>query len=333
MPDLKGRDLKGIADLCKEEIELILEVSKLLKQELRMGRPHRLLQGRSLGGIFETPSTRTSVSFETAMMQLGGHMLWLDQHRLWVGEAAEEDWRDTILTLDRYLDGIAYRAVRRDRLESAARFASIPLINASCPVEHPCQALADLMTMVEKKGPVQGAKVALCWGFRTANPPAGLTNSTMLMAGKLGFELVIACPEGFEPDLAVKEEAQREAAASGGSISIVRSYEEAVRGADFLNVYSWVSPEVFAKGLETHFQGDPEFQEQKAALKDDWCVTRKVVEMASKDVKVMHCLPVSRNNEVTDEVLDSPASIVFDEAENRLHTEKALLALLMGGYR
>ncbi len=333
MKDLKGRDLKGIADFTKEEIEYTLEAAKLLKQELKIGKPHRLLEGKSLGGVFETPSTRTSISFETAMTQLGGHMLWLDQNRLWVGEAAEEDWHDTVKTLSRYLDGIAYRAVRRDRLESAAEYADIPLINASCPVEHPCQAFADLMTMIEKKGPVQKAKVAFCWGYRTANPPAGLTNSTMLSAGKLGFELVIACPEGFEPDMEIKAAADREAEFSGGSIKLVRSYEEAVKDADFINIYSWVSPEVFAKGLETHFQGDPEFQERKEKLKERWCVDRKVVEMAKKDVHVMHCMPISRNTEVTDEVLNSPASIIFDVAENRLHTEKAILALLMGGYR
>lgn len=333
MKDLKGRDLKGIADFTKEEIEYTLEAAKLLKQELKIGKPHRLLEGKSLGGVFETPSTRTSISFETAMTQLGGHMLWLDQNRLWVGEAAEEDWHDTVKTLSRYLDGIAYRAVRRDRLESAAEYADIPLINASCPVEHPYQAFADLMTMIEKKGPVQKAKVAFCWGYRTANPPAGLTNSTMLSAGKLGFELVIACPEGFEPDMEIKAAADREAEFSGGSIKLVRSYEEAVKDADFINIYSWVSPEVFAKGLETHFQGDPEFQERKEKLKERWCVDRKVVEMAKKDVHVMHCMPISRNTEVTDEVLNSPASIIFDVAENRLHTEKAILALLMGGYR
>jgi ornithine carbamoyltransferase len=333
MKDLKGRDLKGIADLTGEEIEFVLEVSRLLKMEQKIGRPHRLLEGKTLAGIFETPSTRTSISFETAMTQLGGHMMYLDEHRMWVGAAAEEDWPDTVKTIDRYADGIAYRAIRRETLESAAEYARIPLINASCPVEHPCQALADVMTMMEKKGGVKKAKVALTWGYRTANPPAGLTNSLMLMAGKLGFELVVACPEGFDPDMTIKAAADSEASLSGGSVKIVRSYEEAVKGADFINVYSWVSPEVFAKGLETHFQGDPAFQERKKKLKDTWCVSKKVVGMAPKDCKVMHCMPISRNNEVTDEVLNSPQSIIFDEAENRLHTEKAILALLMGGYR
>ncbi len=333
MEDLKGRSVTGITDLTKEEIEMILDVSRQLKLELKTGRPHRILEGKSLAGIFETPSTRTSISFETAMTQMGGHMLWLDQNRLWVGEAAEEDWHDTIKTIDRYADGIAYRAIRRDRLESAAEFATIPVLNASCPVEHPCQALADALTMIEKKGPIRKAKVAFLWGYRTANPPAGLTNSTMLMAGKLGFDMVIACPEGFEPDGSIMKMAREEAALSGGTVSIVRSYDDAVKDADFINVYSWVSPEVFARGLETHFQGDPEFIEMKTKLKDTWCVDMNVVSKAGKDVQVMHCMPISRNTEVTDEVLNSDKSIIFDEAENRLHTEKALLALTMGGYR
>jgi ornithine carbamoyltransferase len=333
MKDLKGRDLKGIADFTAEEIEFTLDVSEQLKRELKMGRAHRLLEGRTLAGIFETPSTRTSISFETAMTQLGGHMIWLDEHRMWVGAAAEEDWPDTVKTINRYADGIVYRAIRRETVESAAEYADIPLINASCPVEHPCQAFADVMTMMEKKGAVKKAKVALAWGYRTANPPAGLTNSLMLMAGKLGFDLVVACPEGFDPDLRIKAAADAEASHSGGNVRIVRSYEEAVQGADFISVYSWVSPEVFAKGLETHFQGDPVFQERKKKLKDAWCVTKKVVGMAPRDCKVMHCMPISRNNEVTDEVLNSEQSIIFDEAENRLHTEKAILALLMGGYR
>ncbi|UCF09473.1 MAG: ornithine carbamoyltransferase [Candidatus Bipolaricaulota bacterium] len=333
MDDLKGKSISGITDVDKEQIELILEVSRDLKKELKQGKAHRLLEGKSLGGIFETPSTRTSISFETAMMQLGGHMLWLDQHRLWVGEAAEEDWHDTIKTLSRYLDGIAYRALRRERVDSAVEVADIPVINASCPVEHPCQAFADVLTMQEKKGNVRNHKVAFCWGYRTANPPAGLVNSTMLMAGKLGFTLSIACPEGFDPDPKIQAMAEEVAAMSGGSIEIVRSYEEAVVDADFINVYSWVSPEVFARGLETHFQGDPEFIEMKATLKDQWIVDRKIVDMAKQDAYVMHCMPISRNTEVTDEVLSSDKSIIFDEAENRLHTEKAMLALTMGGYR
>ena len=176
MNNLKGRDIKGIADVTKEEIECILEVSRVLKLEQKMGRPHDLLAGKTLAGIFETPSTRTSISFETAMTQLGGHMIYLSEHRMWVGLAAEEDWHDTIMTIDRYVDAIAHRAVTRPSLEKAAELATIPLINASCPVEHPCQAFADVMTMQEKKGSVKKAKVAFCWATaRPTRPPGSPT--------------------------------------------------------------------------------------------------------------------------------------------------------------
>jgi ornithine carbamoyltransferase len=330
MDKFKGRDFKGILDYKGDEIQFIIDLAKQLKRELKAGKPHKILEGKALAGIFETPSTRTSISFETAMTHLGGHMMWLDQHRLWVGEASEENWYDTIKTINRYVDGIAYRASERPPLDAAAEYADVPVINASCPVEHPTQALADAMVMQEKKGSIKGCKVAFLWGYRKANPPAGLTNSTMLMAGKLGYDMTIACPEGFDPDMNIKKIADEEGKLTGGKISIVRSYEEAVKDADFINVYSWVSPEIFAEGLRTHFKGNPEFAEMKDSLKDKWCVTKDIVGMAKKDVNVMHCLPVSRDFEVTSEVLDSPASIIFDEAENRLHTIKAILALLLG---
>ncbi len=192
MSNLKGRDLLGISDFSREEIELTLEVARQLKLDQKIGRAHNLLQGKTLAGIFETPSTRTSISFETAMTQLGGHMIYLNETRMWVGTAAEEDWHDTVMTIDRYVDGIAHRPIMRKAIEQAAEYASIPVINASCPVEHPCQAFADVMTMMEKKGSLKKAKVALCWGYRKANPPAGLTNSMMLMAGKLGFDITVA---------------------------------------------------------------------------------------------------------------------------------------------
>ena len=334
MSHLKGRDLKGIMDVNRDEVELILEVSKELKREQKLGRAHRLLEGMSLGGIFETPSTRTSISFETAMTHLGGHMIWLDSSRLWVGDAAEEDWRDTVKTLDRFLDGVAYRVgADRGRLDKAAEYAEIPMINASCPVEHPCQAFADLLTMREKKGDTKGCKVAFMWGYRDANPPAGLTNSLMMMAGTMGFDISVACPPGYEPHPDYMQEAMVRAEASGGKVEVVRDYESAAKDADFINVYSWVSPEVWAKSVANGFQADPVFQAEKLKLKKDWCVTQDVVNMAKDDVMVMHPMPIARNEEVTDEVLDSDKSIIYDVAENRLHTEKAILALLLGGYR
>jgi len=334
MSHLKGRDLKGIMDVNRDEVELILDVAKELKREQKLGRAHRLLEGMSLGGIFETPSTRTSISFETAMTHLGGHMIWLDSSRLWVGDAAEEDWRDTVKTMDRYLDGVAYRVgAARERLDKAAEYAEIPIINASCPVEHPCQAFADLLTMREKKGNTKGAKVAFMWGYRDANPPAGLTNSLMMMAGTMGFDISVACPPGYEPHPDYMKEAKIRAEVSGGSVEVVRDYESAAKDADYINVYSWVSPDVWAKSVANNFQADPEFQAEKLKLKKDWCVTQDVVNMAKDDVMVMHPMPIARDEEITNEVLESDKCIIYDVAENRLHTEKAILALLLGGYR
>ncbi|MDR1765543.1 MAG: hypothetical protein LBR77_05555 [Lachnospiraceae bacterium] len=339
MQQFKGRSLLGINELTPDEVQFVLDVAHDLKRQQKQGQRHELLRGKSLAGIFHTQSTRTSCSFETAMTHMGGHMMWLDNHRIWAGEAKAENWHDTIKTLTRYVDGIAFRPVTRELLEQTQELATVPVINASCPVEHPTQAFADIMTMREYGGgSVKGAKVAMLWGYGELNPPCGLPNSTLMMAAKLGFDLTIACPPGLAnsasgmelaPDPRYIQWAQDEAKLTGAKINIVHSYEEATKDADFINVYSWVSPQIFAEGPDTGYRGNPEFAAYKATLKDDWCVSQKVVDTAPKHVKVMHCLPVARNEEATDEVLDGPNSIIFDEAENRLHTIKALLALLL----
>ncbi len=329
MRELKGRSLLGINELTADEVQYILDVAHDLKRQLRMGQRHEYLRGKSLAGIFSTQSTRTSCSFETGMTHLGGHMMWLDKNRIWSGSAGAENWHDTIKTLDRYVDGFAHRPVTREILEQTFEYTTKPVINASCPVEHPTQSFADVMTMQEHGGgSVKGAKVAFLWGFNELNPPAGLTNSTLVMAAKTGFNVTIACPEGMDPDPRYVKWANEEGVPNGCKFDVVHSYEEAVKDADFINVYSWVSPEIFAEGPDTGYRGNPEFAKYKQTLKG-WCVDQKVVDMAPKNVKVMHCLPVERNTEATDEVLDGPNSIIFDEAENRLHTIKALLTLLM----
>ncbi|MDR1801874.1 MAG: ornithine carbamoyltransferase [Lachnospiraceae bacterium] len=329
MRPLKGRSLLGINELTAEEILFILETAKDLKVALKEGRPHEYLRGKSLAGIFGTQSTRTSCSFETGMTHLGGHMMWLGRDRIWSGSAGAENWHDTIKTITRYVNGIAHRPVTREQLEETEALSTVPVINASCPVEHPTQSFADVLTMQEHGGgTVKGAKVAFLWGYGELNPPAGLTNSTLVMAAKMGFNLSIACPDGMDPDPRYIQWAKEESELTGSKIEIVRSYEEATKDADFINVYSWVSPEIFAEGPETGYRGNPEFAKYKQTL-HDWCVTKKVVDTAPKHVKVMHCLPAARNEEVTDEVLDGDNSIIFDEAENRLHTIKALLTLLL----
>ena len=330
MSKLRGKTILGIEDLTAEEINFILDVSADLKRKWKMGEPHEYLRGKSLAGIFNTQSTRTSCSFETAMTALGGHMLWLDKNRIWSGSAGAENWHDTIKTLTRYVQGIAHRAVTRELLEETAELADVPVINASCPVEHPTQALADVLTMQECGGEknLKGAKVAFCWGYGELNPPAGLTNSTLAMACRLGFDVSIACPENMNPDQRYIDEAFGKMGDMGNKIEIVHSYEEATKDADFINIYGWVSPEIFAEGPETGYRGNPEFAAYKQTLKH-WIVDEKVVASAPKRVKVMHCLPAARGEEVTDGVLDGPNSVIFDEAENRMHTIKALCALLM----
>jgi len=326
MRPLKGRSVLGINELNHDEIQFILDVSHELKRKWKMGEPHEYLRGKSLAGIFNTQSTRTSCSFETAMTALGGHMLWLDKNRIWSGSAGAENWHDTIKTLTRYVHGIAHRPVDRKHLEDTEAFSTVPVINASCPIEHPTQSLCDVMTMQEHgDGSVKGAKVAFLWGYAELNPPAVLTHSTLAMANRMDFNVSIACPEGMEPDPAYLEEQSK----FGNKIEIVRSYEEAVKDADFINIYSWVSPEVFAIGPETGYRGTPEFAAYKATL-SDWCVSAKVLEHAPKSCKVMHPLPVDRNVEAADDILDCDQSIIFDQAENRMHTIKALLTLLLG---
>ena len=331
MRPFKGRNIMGINELTTDEIQFILDVSHDFKRQWRRGEQHEYLRGKSLAGIFNTQSTRTSCSFETAMTALGGHMLWLDKNRIWSGSAGAENWHDTIMTLTRYVHGIAHRPVTRELLDETAALATVPVINASCPVEHPTQALADVMAMQEYGGgSVKGAKVAFLWGYGELNPPAGLTNSTLAMASRMGFDVSIACPDGggFDPDPRYVKEAMEMQGVVGNKIEIVHSYEEATKDADFINIYGWVSPEIFAEGPETGYRGNPEFAARKATLKN-WCVDSKVVSSAPKHVKVMHCLPAARGEEVTSEVLDGPNSTIFDEAEDRMHTIKALLALLM----
>ena len=326
MRPLKGRSLLGINELNHDEIQFILDTAHDLKRKWKMGESHEYLRGKSLAGIFATQSTRTSCSFETAMTALGGHMLWLDKNRIWSGSAGAENWHDTIKTLTRYVHGIAYRPVDREILEETERLATVPVINASCPVEHPTQSLCDVMTMQEYgDGSVKGAKVAFLWGYAELNPPAGLTNSTLAMANRMNFDVTIACPEGMEPDPAYLNEQSE----FGNKIEIVHSYEEATKDADFINIYSWVSPEIFKVGPETGYRGPKEFAEYKATLKN-WCVSEDVLKTAPKGVKVMHPLPVDRNVEATDGILDGPNSVIFDQAENRMHTIKALLTLLLG---
>ncbi|MEW6082314.1 MAG: ornithine carbamoyltransferase [Bacillota bacterium] len=329
MNHLKGSDLLSTKGLTLEDLRFIFGTTTDLKMAQKRGEIQEILKNKVLAMIFEIPSTRTSISFETAMTKLGGHAIYLGTDRYWAGKAKEESWLDTCGTIDRYADALAARVMSHDDLVKGAEKMRIPVINASNDYEHPCQALTDFQTVLEKRGRFEGLKYVITWAWRHSNPPIGLVNSSMHIAAKLGMEFVIACPEGYEPLDQELEAARAEASKYGSEINIVHDMRGAARGADFLNIYSWVSPEVFRKGIETHFAAPAPHNEFPEKYQH-WKVTPDVVDLLNPAGLIMHCMPAARGEEVVDEVLDGSRSIIFDEAENRLHVQKALLALLMG---
>lgn len=290
-----------------------------------------MLQYKTLAMIFNMPSTRTSISFETAMTQLGGHAMYLFPNRIWA-DKANETWADTIGVISRFADGIIARVSAQSELAEAARVASIPVINGSTDYEHPCQALTDFQTALEKKHDLKGLRYVITWGWRNASPPMGLVNSSMYIASKVGVDFVLACPEGYEPDEDIIEKARADAALSGGSFEIIHDQREAVAGADIVNVYNWVAPAVFREKFKTEGglapKGNaPHLREPEKYV--HWRLDSDILKLAKPEAKVMHCMPAARDQEVTNEVLDGPQSVILDEAENRLHVQKAILALLM----
>lgn len=332
MPNFRHPDLISLRDYTREDLAVVWETSQDLKRMARRGQRPDILRNKTLAMIFNMPSTRTSISFEAAMTQLGGHAQYLFPDRIWASKA-NETWADTVGVIGRYADGMVGRVPSSAELQAAADLIDIPVINASTADEHPCQALADFMTAQEKKGDLRGAKYVFTWAWRPASPPMGLPNSSMYIASRLGVEFVLACPEGYKPEPEIWERAQAEAAHSGASLQIVHDMHEAVRDADFVNVYCWASPQVF----KDKFKNTDELAPQGKAphiLEPDkykhWIVDDDVVADARPDVNVMHCMPAARDQEVTSKVLDGPNSIILDEAENRLHVQKGILTLLMG---
>ena len=323
-----------LKDYTTDEMYLIWETTADLKRRQKRGESLDLLKNKVLAMFFEIPSTRTSVSFETAMAQLGGHAIYLAPGRTWIG--IEESWADAMKVIGRYADAIVARLMEHSLLVNIADWVDIPVINGSDDWEHPCQALTDFYTVFERKRRLEGLKYTICWGWRHSNAPIGLVHSSLYVASRMGVDFVIACPEGYDPDKEVLEFAKCEAEKSGGSIEIVRSIEEAVDGADVINIYSWTPPEIFRKGIETYRAGKgftaPAPHLEKPDEYKKWKVTVDHVKMAKKSAITMHCMPVARGEECEDEVVDGPWSVMFDEAENRLHVQKAILALLIGGY-
>lgn len=299
------RDFISFYDYTEEELHLLLERAKWLKERNKRGEVWRPLEGKTLAMIFEKPSTRTRVSFEVGMYQLGGNALYLSAQELQLSRG--ESIADTARVLSRYVDAILIRTYEHWKVEEFARFSSVPVINGLSDLLHPCQILSDIFTIWEKLGHYRGVKVAYIGDGNN------VANSWIEGASKMGIELRIACPPGYEPDQEILQKALRE----GARVFITHDPKEAVKDAQVLYTDVWTS-----MGQEA---------ERQRRLEDfkGYQVNESLLQMAGSGAFVMHCLPAHRGEEITDEVMDGPHSVVFDQAENRLHVQKALLEFLM----
>ncbi len=305
------RDFLTLDDLSKPELESVLHLAARFKDYLKRGVPHRFLAGRTLGMIFKKPSSRTRVSFEVGMFQLGGLALFLKDQDLGLG--VRESVADVGRLFSRYLDGIVIRTFAHTEVEELARYASIPVINGLTDQHHPCQILADLLTIQEKFGRWEGIKVA--WVGDGNN----VAISWVQGAAKMGMHLALACPRGYWPPADLIRKAQEEAVATGGSVEILEDPLQAVKGADIIYTDVWVS------------MGQEAERRWRLEVFQPYQVNQALLEAAKPTTLVMHCLPAHRGEEITADVIDGPRSIVFDHAENRLHTQKAILQFLLGG--
>lgn len=302
---LKGRSFIRVADWSREELLEVLDLADELKRLQQAREEHHLLPGRTLGMIFQKPSTRTRVSFEVGIYQLGGTALYLSAGDLQLGRG--ETVKDTAHVLSRYLDAIMIRTFAQSDVEVLAEHASVPVINGLTDSAHPCQALADVMTIRERFGHFEGLKVAYLGDGNN------VCASLMVACAKLGMDFVAATPPGYQP----AEEAVRIARESGGSLELVEDPRAAVKGADVLYTDVWTS-----MGQE---------EERKRRLRDlaGYGIDAQVVTEAGDDAIVLHCLPAHYGEEITEDVLYGPQSAVWDQAENRLHAQKALMALVI----
>ncbi|MGA9348980.1 MAG: ornithine carbamoyltransferase [Anaerolineae bacterium] len=304
------KHLLSIADLSADEVWQVLSLAKALKEEWRKGGNEPILKGKTLGMIFQKPSLRTRVSFEMAMIHLGGQALYLSPDEIKLG--VRESVPDVARVLSRYVDGIMARVFAHSHIQELAAYSRVPVINGLSDYSHPCQALTDLFTIWEKRGKLKEVKLAY------VGDGNNVATSLLFAATKVGMDVALASPEGYELSNDVVKLGQEFAAQSGSKIELVRDPAAAVRGADVIYTDVWVS-----MGQE---------EETKRRLKDfaPYQVNAALVAQARPDVMVMHCLPAHRGQEITDEVADGPSSVLFDQAENRMHAQKAILALLMG---
>ncbi len=301
------KHLLSASDLTRDDVLRLFRMAAELKQQLKSGRHSSALSGRTLALIFEKPSLRTRVTFEVGLIQLGGRGVYLSSGE--IGMGSRESVPDVARNLSRWVDGIVARVYAHTTVEGLARHATIPVINGLSDLEHPCQAVADFFTLWERG--MDFATIRLAWIGDGNN----VCHSLMLLGGLLGCSMIISCPEGHDPDPRIL----RRAARSGKTIVVTRDPMEAAKDADVLYTDVWIS------------MGQEAEREQRLEAFSRYQLSDPLVAAAKSSALVMHCLPAHRGEEITDTVLDGPRSIVLDQAENRLHAQKAILLELLGG--
>jgi|688.fasta_scaffold232351_2 ornithine carbamoyltransferase len=303
---LRGRDILGIEQLSKEELMLVLQVALDLKQNKFDGTQTQFSKGQTLAMLFEKPSLRTRVTFEAGMTQLGGSAIYLEGQL-----GLRESVPDVAKNLDRWIDGIMARTFDHDTILQLSASANIPVINGLSDREHPCQAFADFLTIQEHKGTLEGLKLAFIGDGNN------VVNSLMLFAAKIGMHFSIACPPGYEPIKDLWELTLKIASETGSRIVLTHDPVEAVKDADAVYTDTWVS------------MGQESETEKRVKDFNGFQVSAELMSKSKPDAIAMHCLPAHRGYEITDDILDGPQSVVFDEAENRLHAQKAVIALTL----
>jgi len=303
------KDLVNLADLSADELWHILNVAQELKEEWQGGGNQPILVGKTLAMVFQKPSLRTRVSFETGMMQLGGQALYLSPSEIQLGK--RESVEDVARVLSRYVDCIVARVFAHREIETLAQYASVPVINGLSDHNHPCQALADLLTILEKKGALRGLRLA--WVGDGNN----VLTSLLFGASKMGMDVAVATPRGYEPPTEVMQLAFRFAGENESAIEVGNDPHAAVRDADVIYTDVWTS------------MGQDAERQERLRVFPPYQVNAALVSGAAPDVIVMHCLPAHRGQEISGEVADGPHSVLFDQAENRMHAQKGLLAVLL----
>lgn len=308
--EFKGRDFLTLMDYTREEIIFILNTAADFKNKLAKREPHEQLRGRTLAMLFEKPSTRTRTSFQAAIAHLGAQSFYMTPKQTQLSRG--EPIKDTARVIDRYCDGLVIRTFEQEKVEEYAKYMESPVVNALTDLTHPCQGLADLLTIKEKKGSLEGKKITY------AGDVWNVCHSLIIASSIMGMNIHVARPKGYNPNEKVMKFAEEKAEKSGAEIIVTTDLHSAIRNADVVYANTW------------HSMGGPEKEKEKR-IRDfsPYQINVNVLSEAKKDAIFMHCLPGYRGEEMTDEVIEGPQSAVWDQAENRMHTEKAVLALVI----